>query len=100
MAEGGTVPINEDLMLRHDVARQTLPMKALLRSGRAAGRLEPRGLWIIGANGRLDLISPTRHSIIVDRAESFERPQGIIMPLRDRLKREPLTADSLEAGLA
>lgn len=99
MASGAGVSIREDLMLRFAVAEQTLPTKTLLRSGVRAGRIEPRGLWIIGANGRLDLISTTHHSIIVDRAESFERPQWIIMPLRDRLRREPLTADSLKARL-
>lgn len=99
MADGHGVPILEDLMLKFGVPQQTVPAKILLRKGRQAGRIEPRGLWIIGANGRVDLILPDRHSIIVDRAESFEHPRWTIMPLRDRLRREPLSAESLKASL-
>ena len=99
IVDGGSVTIHEELMEKYDVAERRLPAKALLRDGRPAGRLLPRGLWIIGANGRLDLILSARHSIIVDRAQSFERPQWTIMPLRDRLDSRPLTAETLKAGL-
>lgn len=99
IADGESVPIHEELMERYDVPERRLPSKALLKDGQRAGRLLPRGLWIIGANGRLDLILPSRHSIIVDRAQSFEQPQWTIMPLRDRLKTQPLTEESFMAGL-
>ncbi len=70
--DGGTIEINEDLMRRFDVPAQEFPIKALFHHGAPAGRIEPRGLWIVGANGRVDLILPSAHYLIVDRAESFE----------------------------
>lgn len=100
IADGESVSLREELMEKHGIPERRLPSKVLLKDGQAAGRLLPRGLWIIGANGRLDLILPARHSIIVDRAQSFDRPEWTIMPLRDRLKTRPLTADSFKAGLA
>ena len=97
--DGQPVPILEDPMLRFDVPRQMIPTQTLLRDGTKAGRPELRGLCIIGANRRLDLITPSHHATIVERAESFERPKCTIMPPRDRLKREPLTAETLKASL-
>ena len=99
IVDGESVPIHEELMEKYDVPERRLPSKSLFRDRQAAGRLLPRGLWSIGANGRLDLISSTRHSIIVDRAQSFDRPQWTIMPLRDRLNTRPLAAESFKAGL-
>ena len=100
MSDGGSVSILEDLMVRFDVPRQALPRKDLFHHGTRVGRIEPRGLWIIGANGRVDMILSAEHSIIVDRAQSFDLPQWTITPLRDRLKGRPLTVDSFRAHLA
>ena len=47
--------IYEDMMQRFDVPAQHFPIRSLLRHDDVVGRLEPRGLWIIGANGRFDL---------------------------------------------
>ena len=93
MAEGGRVSIHEDLMLRHDVAPQTLPSKTLKRAGMPAGRIQPRGLWIIGANGRVDIILPAAHYIVVDRAESFETSNWQIAPIMARREERRLTRD-------
>ena len=52
-------------------------MPTLELRDRAAGhvaRLEPRGLWIIGSNGRVDLKDGSQRYLIVDTAENFEAP--------------------------
>jgi hypothetical protein len=60
-----------------------------------AAILSPRGLWIIGANGRIDLrITPSVGSgetyILVDQSEPFTRPaQWIRMPIGSPFDREP-----------
>ena len=95
MAAGGEVPIHEDLMLRFDVAQQTLPMKTLLRSGQNVGRIEPRGLWIIGANGRVDIKLPNAHYLVVDRSESFEESNWQVASITARRDQSRLTRDSL-----
>lgn len=40
--------------------------------------VKPKGLWIIGANGRVDLLSIKNQYILVDTAEQFEEPKWII----------------------
>ena len=48
----------DDLMDKFHVPVRALPLLGLEYDGVVKGRLEPRGLWIVGANGRVDLIVP------------------------------------------
>ena len=43
------------------------------RAGHAT-RLEPRGLWIVGGNGRINPEGGRQRCLIVDTAENFEKP--------------------------
>lgn len=95
MGDGGTVQIFEDLMQRFDVPARTLPVKSLFRQRILAGRVEPRGLWIIGANGRVDLILPDAHYLIVDRVDSFEPSNWQVATLMKRREQRPFNRDFL-----
>ena len=57
-------------------------------------RLEPRYLWIIGSNGRVDMTGPTGHFLINDRSDFFEEPSWHIATFLARLEEIPLTAES------
>lgn len=96
---GSKVMFRDDLMDKFHVPVRALPLLGLEYDGVVKGRLEPRGLWIVGANGRVDLIVPPRHFILIDRAENFEAPQWTITPLRDRLRESPFTIERLQASL-
>lgn len=96
MVDGPAVPILEDLMLRFDVPQQMIPTKTLLRDGTKAGRLEPRGLWIIGANGRVDIVLPNAHYIVVDRTDSFEAPNWQVASILARREQRPLNRDLVQ----
>ena len=96
---GGSVPMHEELMRKFDVSEHQLPVLILERDGKKRGRMEPRGLWIIGANGRVDLILTDRHYLIVDRSESFEPPDWRLSNLIDRMHQVPLTRTSLLKAL-
>ena len=95
MADDGTVQIYEDLMQRFDVPAQTLSVKVLLRRRVPTGRVEPRGLWIIGANGRVDLILPDAHYLIIDRVDSFEPSNWQVASLLRRREQRPFDRDFL-----
>ncbi len=80
------ISMHEELMQRHKVSSTLVPSLTLTdEAGREAG-LTPRGLWIIGANGRVDFHAPNGDYVIVDRAENFEPPNWEIAP-RDRRER-------------
>ena len=96
---GRQVVFRDDLMDKFDVPVRALPSLNLENDGVVKGRLEPRGLWIVGANGRVDLIVPPRHFILIDKAENFEVPQWTITPLRDRSRESLFTIERLQASL-
>lgn len=88
-----TVPMHEDLMKKYGVPETELPILNIYNDDRWVAKVVPRGLWIIGANGRLDLFAQNAQWIIVDRAENFETPIWQIAPADSRRKIEPLTHD-------
>lgn len=90
MVDGTDVGMHEELMQRHHVPERRLPGKALLHHGQRVGRLEPRGLWIIGANGRVDLRLPDKHFLIVDRSGSFDPSAWRVASIDARRDEKPL----------
>ena len=72
------------MMRKFHVPGRYIPVLDLLHAGVPEAYIEPRGLWIIGVNGRLDLIRDPRHFVIVDNAKSFGRPKWHSAPLFER----------------
>jgi hypothetical protein len=60
--------MHEELMKRFRVPPAEMPTFEILQGERRLMRVQPKGLWIVGANGRVDLITPTRSLILVDRS--------------------------------
>lgn len=94
-----TVPMHEDIMRAHGVGPTELPILTIYRQGEWIARLVPRGLWIIGANGRLDLFTQRDHAIIVDRAENFETPRWQIAAATSRRATAALTPETWRMAL-
>src|SRR5579872_3103385 len=95
----GTVRMGEELMKRFNVPERELPVLQLLHQGEPSARIEPRGLWIIGANGRLDFFARSGHYVIVDSAENLESPDWRIAPLSKRQSLQPLNRESFTSAL-
>jgi hypothetical protein len=92
-APDGTAPLHEPLMEKFGIAERQLPKLALSKHGTEQATLEPRNLWIIGSNGRVDLTGSVGHFVINDRSEFFERPSWHIAAFLTRLDEAPLTGD-------
>jgi hypothetical protein len=95
----GTVQMREELMQKFRVPARELPVLELVHDRKVYAHIEPRGLWIIGANGRLDLFSGPRHHVIVDAAENFQPPDWRIASLSDRQNPQPLNRDTFVSAL-
>ncbi len=91
------VSMREDLMKRTGVAARSLPVLTISTAGHVVGRIEPRGLWIVGANGHLDMLSPSGRHVLFDGAENFKTPEWRISALSARQKPENLTRPRLVA---
>jgi hypothetical protein len=94
-----SVPMHEDLMKQFGVPATTVPILTVQREGKWLGKLVPQGLWIIGANGRVDLFGQKGQAIIVDRSENFSPPNWLIAPSDQRRKTISLDAATFLAAL-
>ncbi len=72
---GISFEMNEEMMRNHGIKPKSLPTLDLVGEGDKIARVAPRGLWIVGTNGRVDLKYGDRHYLIVDTAERFENPK-------------------------
>jgi hypothetical protein len=77
VTDGGTVRMHEELMQEFDVPATEQPTLRLDREHSYA-LFKPKGLWVIGANGRIDLYTSKGTFIIVDLAERGDDPRWTI----------------------
>ena len=97
--QGTPVVMHEELMRNFGIAAKQIPTLNLLNQTGDKVRLEPRGLWIIGGNGRIDLKHNGQLYFIVDLAENFERPDWQAIPAEKRSEHEEVTQEWLERVL-
>lgn len=71
--DGPSVLMHEDLMKRYGLSPERLP-SLVVRSGEGLIKVQPRGLWTIGANGRIDLVTTRGLYMLVDYAEPLAEP--------------------------
>ena len=92
---GASVLMHEKMMQEFGAEATRLPTLELHgRSGQVV-RLVPRALWIIGANGRLDLKGDSGRYIVIDTADNFEEPRWEVCPADRRSDREAVSHDWL-----
>lgn len=98
--EGATVrrteipQAREELMQRYGVDPQYLPAVAVLQGSHRVSFV-PLGLWVIGANGRVNITTNHHNYILIDGAEFQSPPDWIIVDPFLRNKRMPLSEDAL-----
>ena len=93
--EGAPVRMYEELMREFDVEPKQVPTFELVHQAGDVATLEPRALWVIGCNGRVDLKRNNSRFLIVDLADSFERADWQASRADRRGEREPVTRDWL-----
>jgi hypothetical protein len=64
-----SVSMNEELMQRFGVQPVELPILKIFRKKLAVATLLPVGLWVIGANGRIDLLTARDSASIVNTSD-------------------------------
>jgi hypothetical protein len=68
ISDRSPIQMHEDLMIQFGVPAAEMPTFDITDGSRRLLRVQPKGLHIIGANGRVDLITPSRSLILVDRS--------------------------------
>lgn len=68
IVERPQIKMHEELMAKFKVDPALMPSFDIFEGSKPIMRVQPKGLWIIGANGRVDLITPTSSYILVDNS--------------------------------
>jgi hypothetical protein len=90
IAERRPVPMHEDLMRRFKVPAREMPVYEIVQNGTRLMRVLPKGLWVVGGNGRVDLITKRESLVLVDASEpgSEESDWQIYRPQATPLNRQ------------
>ena len=92
----GNVRLHEELMRQFDVPSTDQPTLRLDRAG-AYALFKPKGPWVIGANGRIDLYTSKGVFIIVDLAEYGSASQWTIFRTSQKREGETFTPEMISA---
>ena len=90
-----SVSMHEGLMRKFGIEPRLLPALRCESGKETVVTLEPRALWIIGANGRVDLKYDKKLYLIVDLADNFEAPTWQAAPTDRRSERQTVSGDWL-----
>lgn len=72
---GGKIVMYEELMAQFNVQAVEIDTADIYKDEKIILTIKPKGLWIIGANGRIDILSTRGSYMIVDTAEQFKTPK-------------------------
>jgi hypothetical protein len=92
--------MHEEPMRKAGVPPRKLPTLELVRDNAVRMRFRPYGLWIIGANGRIDLVKGSELYLVVDHSKTFEPPSWHISPATARRDPKPFNAQSMALLIA
>lgn len=84
-----------EMMEKFGVNKIQLPTANIFRHGKLVTSLKPKGLWVIGANGRVDLISKSKRIMLLDLADQFQPADWHIVYSKNWHKRLPLNKGNL-----
>lgn len=72
---GGKITMYEELMAQFNVQPVEIDTADIFKDGKIVLTIKPKGLWTIGANGRIDILSTRGSYMIVDTAAQFTTPK-------------------------
>lgn len=88
--------MNEALMREHHVNPQTVPILDIYKSGQLVASFKPVGLWVIGANGRIDILTEKGAYILVDKAEENGSPNWEVFSPQERRAGAPFDSSIID----
>jgi len=93
-----TVTMSEEMMQNFAVTDRDVPILDVIEGDQVVASFVPRGLWMIGAWGRVDVITRSQTTILVaTRDKEEEELRWELVSPEDRRKRVPFNKDSLIA---
>ena len=94
---GVKVRMYEELMEKYGIAPEEIQTADLYKGDKLIASFMPIGLWVIGANGRIDLLTSQGSYTLVDNADEFKSPEWHMYPPSDHRKGKPFSKRELLA---
>lgn len=92
---GNPTPMFEELMQSFQIKPTEVDTADILKEKKIVLSFKPKGLWMIGANGRVDIISRVGNFNLIDKADQFEKPNWHIFSPTDRQNGKPFNKAEL-----
>jgi hypothetical protein len=73
------VLMSEELMQHFGVPDREMPVLDILKSDQTVASFVPVGLWLIGANGRIDVVTLSGSYALIDRAKELAKPEWVVL---------------------
>jgi len=93
------IDMNEEVMTRFLIPQRELPSLDISVNKKLIISLIPYGLWIVGANGRIDILMPGRTLTLVDFASYPNKPEWKIFTPSSKQHAVPFTNDILAESI-
>jgi hypothetical protein len=90
-----TVAMHEELMEGYELPPVEQPTLKLIGPGQSFAFFKPRALWVIGANGRVDLYTSKGVYIIIDQADAYAPPAWTLFRSSSKREGVPYSPDFL-----
>ncbi|NQV18002.1 MAG: hypothetical protein HQ534_05605 [Armatimonadetes bacterium] len=92
---GRPIMMFEELMQLYGIKPQEVNTADLFKDNYLLLTFKPKGLWIIGANGRIDIISRKGNYILVDYSNKFQNSRWHIHTAQDKNNGKLFNRDDL-----
>ncbi len=76
----------EELMQKFEIGPAKIPILDVYKYKNVIASFKPIGLWVTGANGRIDILTKSGAFILVDIAEKGEKPDWKVFSPKSRKK--------------
>lgn len=76
--------MHEGLMKQFNVPMRQILSVNVFQNDILKIAIKPFGLWIMGANGRIDLLTQNGNNVLVDEAQQFDTPKWKLYPLDNK----------------
>ena len=83
--------MHEGLMKQFEIPMREIPTAGVFKDGILKIAIKPFGLWVLGANGRIDLLTGNGNFVLIDHADTFKIPEWKIYKENNRDKYEIFT---------
>jgi len=92
---GNPTPMYEGMMQSFQIKPTEVDTADILKGKKFVLSFKPKGLWMIGANGRIDIISRAGNYILIDTSDQFGTPNWHIFRADDRQNGRPFNQAEL-----